>query len=64
MSNDVCLLRVAEVSERVGIKRAMIYALMAEGRFPRPVKIGFASRWRSDEIAAWIDARSAERAAA
>ena len=48
---------------RAGISRSYAYALIAAGKFPRPVRIGNASRWPSSEIDAWIEARMAERAA-
>jgi predicted DNA-binding transcriptional regulator AlpA len=46
---------------RVGICRAYAYELMARGEFPRPLKIGRASRFLTSEIDAWIAARIAER---
>jgi len=52
---------IAEGWRRAGISRSLAYELMAAGRFPRPIKIGTASRFVTDEIDAWIDARVAER---
>ena len=49
---------------RAGLGRSSAYALMAENKFPRPVKLGRASRFLSTEIDAWIAARVAERDAA
>ena len=49
-----------EVETLTGLSRSTIYREMREGRFPEPVKIGRAVRWREDEIAAWI--ASLERA--
>lgn len=41
-----------------------VYRLEREGKFPRHLKISErASRWREDEVTAWIEARSAERPA-
>ncbi|WP_232222319.1 helix-turn-helix transcriptional regulator [Thioalkalivibrio paradoxus] len=38
--------------------KATIYAAMAAGTFPRPVRIGSrAVAWRSSDIAAWIATR-------
>lgn len=49
------LLRIAEVSRRVGLGKTMIYDLIAKGRFPAPYKISpYASRWSEQEIVAWI----------
>jgi prophage regulatory protein len=50
------LLRIAEVSRRVGLGKSMIYELIAKERFPAPYKISAcASRWSEQEIVAWID---------
>ena len=56
-------LRISEVMSSVGLRRTMIYRLMKDGRdpFPAPVKIGCASRWAEDEIAAWKLRRLGER---
>ncbi|MDG4647920.1 AlpA family phage regulatory protein [Roseibacterium sp. SDUM158017] len=52
------LLRRREVEAMTGLSRSSLYAAMAEGRFPRPVRIGLkAVAWRSREIAEWIEAR-------
>jgi len=52
------LLRIRDVSELVGLKRAAIYFQMAEGTFPRPVKIGKrAVAWRERDIQEWIRSR-------
>ena len=46
---------------RAGISRSHAYELMAAGAFPRPVKIGRASRFVTREIDAFIASRIAER---
>ncbi|MDR7259305.1 MAG: helix-turn-helix transcriptional regulator [Sphingomonas sp.] len=49
------LLRLAEVRHRVGLGKTMIYAMIGEGRFPRPYKITpAAARWSEREVEAWI----------
>jgi prophage regulatory protein len=49
------LLRLAEVSRRVGLGKSMIYDLIRKGRFPKPYKISpFAARWSERELVAWI----------
>ena len=51
-----------EVEAATGLSRSSLYRLAAEGQFPRPIKLGArAVGWRADEIAAWIEARTAER---
>jgi prophage regulatory protein len=50
------LLRLAEVRHRVGLGKTMIYAMIGEGRFPRPYKISpAAARWSEREIVAWVN---------
>ena len=55
-SDDVAPVDLARVKE---IKEAI-----AEGRFPRPTKLGRISAWSENEVLAWIEARKAERNAA
>ena len=62
--NELILLSVREVCRRVGLSRPSIYKRMGAGRFPRPIyPAPRAPRWRSDEIAEWIERLSAERVA-
>ena len=50
------LLRLIEVRRRVGLGKTMIYAMIGDGRFPRPYKVTpAASRWSEREIIAWIE---------
>lgn len=48
------LLPLDTVIARVGFKRSKIYALIDAGKFPKPVKIGNASRWQESAVAAWV----------
>ncbi|MDD9980198.1 MAG: AlpA family phage regulatory protein [Gammaproteobacteria bacterium] len=60
--DDVRLFRVRDVCERVGLSRSQVYRLLALDRFPKPVPLGGKTvRWRSDELADWIEQRSADR---
>jgi prophage regulatory protein len=57
------ILRRAEVEARTGFKRAHIYHLMKEGRFPKAMRLGVrAVGWDSVEIDQWISDRLRERA--
>jgi prophage regulatory protein len=48
------LLRLAEVSTMVGLKRSSIYRYVAEGRFPHPIRVGIRGvRWRLSDVLAW-----------
>lgn len=53
------LLRMQAVMDRTGFKRSKLYALVAEGKFPRPVKIEGCAVWRKSQIDAWIADRLA-----
>lgn len=49
------ILRRDEVLSLVGMKTSWLYAAMAEGKFPKPVKI--TSRnvgWRESDLREWI----------
>ncbi len=54
----VRLIRIKEVQHRTGLGRSTIYRWMAEGRFPKPVKLGGHSvAWREDILQTWIHAK-------
>lgn len=50
-------LKIKEVVEKTGCGKTKIYAMIKEEEFPRPYKIGAASRWRLDEVENWIKTR-------
>lgn len=58
MSNEPRkLLRWSEVYLRIPISRSHVYKLIAQGKFPRPVKLvpgGRSSGWFEDEIEEYI----------
>jgi prophage regulatory protein len=59
------LVRLPEVIERTSLSRSTIYEMMAQGRFPRPVKLNLRSNgWVEGEINDWLASRVAEREAA
>lgn len=51
---DDRLLRLPDVCATVGVGTTKIYAMIKDGQFPAPVKLGRASRWRQSEITGWI----------
>ncbi len=55
------LIRLAEVQKRTALSRSSIYAKVAAGTFPRPVKQGSSSVWVDTEVQAWIDTLIAQR---
>jgi prophage regulatory protein len=57
------ILRLDEVEAKSGFKRAHIYSLMKEGKFPKAMRLGVrAVGWDSVEIEQWIADRRNDRA--
>jgi prophage regulatory protein len=60
--SPVRILRLRDVEERVGLRRANIYRRAATGTFPKPIRLGpNASGWIESEIDAWLAERVAAR---
>jgi predicted DNA-binding transcriptional regulator AlpA len=55
------LFTFAILAAYVAMGRSRIYALINEGKFPRPLKIGRSSRWLKSEIDTWISEQVAAR---
>lgn len=54
-STPTTLLRLREVLKRVPVSRSTWYAGVAQGRFPRPVRLGARSvAWRASDIDALV----------
>lgn len=52
------ILRLPQVRVRVGLSRSSIYAAVAEGRFPKPIRLGArAAGWLESEVTAWVQGR-------
>lgn len=52
------ILRLPEVQVRTGFKRAHIYNLISQGRFPKSVQLGpRAVGWDSHAVDQWIEDR-------
>jgi prophage regulatory protein len=57
-TNQTRLLRWRDVQPRVGICRSQAHALIQQGNFPAPIKLGArASAWLETEIDQWIESR-------
>lgn len=59
---ELRILRRTDVEKKTGLKRAYIYQLMSEGKFPKSVRLGIrAVGWDAAEIDQWIAERLKER---
>jgi prophage regulatory protein len=60
--DQVSILRLPQVISRVGRCRSGLYADIAAGRFPRPIKLSErAVGWLDDEVSKWLLDRVAAR---
>ncbi|MGC9982168.1 MAG: AlpA family transcriptional regulator [Polyangia bacterium] len=61
MENATRLLRRRQVESLTGLKRSTIYQRLAEGTFPKQIRLGPRSvGWLASEVEAWVQARIAE----
>lgn len=52
--------RLPSVKTLTGLSRSSIYRLIADGKFPKPIKLGErASGWQASTIHKWIEERTA-----
>ena len=52
------ILRRPEVEDRTGLSRSTLYAMIAEGTFPRPIRLGKrAVGWPEKAVSDWINER-------
>lgn len=49
-----------EVAKLLGVSLRHVWALLAEGQLPRPVRLGRSVRWNIDELRAWLAAGAPE----
>ena len=58
-------LRLPDVMAATGLKRSALYDAIADGTFPKPVKLSQrAVGWPESDLTAWAESRLAEREAA
>ena len=56
------MLRLPQVINATGLQRSSLYAKIAEGEFPTPIKLSKRSvGWSSSEIDAWKQKRITQR---
>lgn len=55
---DRLLLDLHQVKQLLQMSRSSIYAAIADGDFPKPIRVGRrAVRWFANEIDAWVKSR-------
>ena len=51
------ILRRRQLEEKLGLSRSSIYQMIADGSFPKPIKLGRrAVGWRAEEVEKWLAA--------
>ncbi|MFP1907963.1 helix-turn-helix transcriptional regulator [Lonsdalea quercina] len=56
-NNPLKLVDLKFICENTGLSRAYIYKLMSNDLFPKPLKLGRASRWYLSEFKDWMGSR-------
>lgn len=51
------MLSARTVAARIAVSRTMVYALMRDDGFPRPLKLKGRSVWLQEEVDAWLRLR-------
>jgi prophage regulatory protein len=58
------LIKLPEVCRQAGFGKSAIYEMISNGAFPKPIKLGYGSRWSQQEVQAWMEELKAARKAA
>ena len=57
------ILRRPDVERITGLSRSTLYSMIANGSFPKPIKLGKrAVGWREADIATWLESRAQDAA--
>jgi prophage regulatory protein len=56
-SPRIRLLDIDQLGDTTGLAPSTIYQLVAEGHFPKPIKIGRQNKWRESTLITWLDRR-------
>ena len=60
--STLALIRLCDVMNKTGVKRAWIYKLMKKNEFPQAVKLGSRSvAWVESEVDEWISSKINQR---
>ena len=55
-AQEALLLDAPAVGKLLGLSASTVWRLHAAARMPRPIKLGGSTRFRADEIRAWVAA--------
>lgn len=56
------ILRIKDVKKQTGLSPSTIYAMIAEDKFPKQIKLSTrSSGWLQSEITDWIESKVADR---
>jgi len=59
MPNNINILRLKDVCNKVGLSKSSIYSGMINNKFPKTIKLGIrAVGWKSTDIEEWIQERT------
>jgi prophage regulatory protein len=60
---EVHIIRMDELSKRLGLAKSTLYQMIAGGRFPKPFSIngGKAAGWLTSTVDQWLEERAAVR---
>lgn len=59
--NNPTVLRLPAVLQVTALSRSTIYAMIADGDFPRPIKLGKrAVGWKQADVMSWLESRCQE----
>ena len=56
------LLNIGDLLRVVKISRALVYKLLDQKKFPRPIKLGSRSFWKRSDIDKWIEKQQPPKA--
>lgn len=56
-TGDLQLLTTREVTALLKLDRSTLWDWTRKGRFPKPIKLGRATRYRRSDIEAWLASR-------
>ena len=57
--DEMTLLNIGEVADRLNLSRSTIYRMMNEGTFPRPKRLGAKTvRWSQKDLVNWLRSKN------